>query len=48
VVAEGMILLGVKDFQQCGRRVSTEIRADLVNFVKHEYGVVDPAFLRPE
>ena len=47
VIAEGMILLRVKDFQQCGRRVSAEIGSDLVNFVKHEYGVVGPGILEP-
>ena len=48
VVAESMVLLRIKDFQQRGRRVASEIRPDLVDFVEHEYGIVrSRQFLRP-
>ncbi len=35
-----MVLLGVQYFEQCRRRIATEVRADLVDFIEHEHGIV--------
>ncbi len=40
MVAEGEVLLRVEDFEQRGGGVAAEVRAELVNLVEHEDGVV--------
>src|SRR5262249_35098807 len=40
VISESNILLRIKNLQQCGRGISTEIRTDLVDFIHHENRIV--------
>ena len=40
VVAERMVLFRIQHFKQCGRRIAAEVRADLVDFIEHEHGIV--------
>ena len=36
VVIEGKILLGIQHFEQCGRRISSEVHTHLVDFIQAE------------
>ena len=47
VVAEGPVLFGVEDLQECARRIAPEVHADLVDFIEHEDGVVRPCLFYP-
>ncbi len=40
VVGEGVVLLGVEDFEECGGGVAPEIGTEFVDFVEHHDGVV--------
>src|SRR5262249_4164398 len=39
VISEGMVRFRVQDFQKRGSRVAAKVRANLVDFVQHEYGI---------
>jgi hypothetical protein len=39
VIAERVVLLGVEDLEQRGRRITAEVGAELVDLVQEEYGV---------
>ena len=39
VIMESCILFRIKDFQQCRRRISLDVAAELVNLVKHDYRI---------
>ncbi len=40
VIAETIVLLRVENFEQCGRWVTTKIRADLIDLIEHDQRVV--------
>ena len=39
MVGKGMVLLRIQHFQQSGRGIAAEVRAQFVHFVEHEHGV---------
>src|SRR2546425_2286701 len=39
-----MVLFGIKNLEEGGRRVSPEVHAHLVYFIQHEHGVSRPCF----
>src|SRR6185369_4898866 len=43
VVGEGIVLLRIENLQQGAGRVATEVQADLVHLVEHEYRIVGAA-----
>ena len=42
VVAELPVLLRIKHFEQCRRRITAEVRADLVDLIEHDDRVARP------
>ena len=40
VVAEALVLLGVEDLQQRGRRIAAEVAAELIDLVQHQQRIV--------
>ncbi len=36
VIAEGVVLLGVENLEQGGRRIAPDVRTELVDLVEHE------------
>ena len=40
VVAERKVLFRVQDLEQCGRRIASEVGANLVDFIHHEDRIV--------
>ena len=46
VIAETIVLLGVEHFKQRRRRVAAEVRANLVDLVEHDQGIVSARLLQ--
>ena len=47
VIAERKVLLRVEDLQERRRRITTELLADLVDFVEHEHRIVGSRLFQP-
>ena len=45
VIAERIVLLWIKDFEQCGRRIASEIGPHLVDLVEHYQWIVGARLL---
>ena len=47
MIAEGMILFRVQDLEQRRRRIAAKVRADFVDLIEHEHGIVRPGLFDP-